>query len=70
MSNKIKLFKSIIVDESHKCKDTSTQQSKLVLRIAQGKEYVYLLTGTPVVNKPIDLFPQFGHNESTWKLWR
>ncbi|WP_083243940.1 DEAD/DEAH box helicase [Formosa sp. Hel1_33_131] len=58
MNDKINLFKSVIVDESHRCKDTSTQQSKLVLRICQGKEYVYLLTGTPVVNKPIDLFPQ------------
>lgn len=58
MNEKINLFKSVIVDESHRCKDTSTQQSKLTLRICQGKEYVYLLTGTPVVNKPIDLFPQ------------
>lgn len=58
MNKNINLFKSIIVDESHRCKDTSTQQSKLTLRICQGKEYVYLLTGTPVVNKPIDLFPQ------------
>ena len=34
------------------------QQSKLTLRVAHGKENVILLSGTPVVNKPIDLFPQ------------
>lgn len=49
---------SMIVDESHRCKDTKTQQAKIVLKIAQGKNVRILLTGTPVVNKPIDLFPQ------------
>lgn len=52
------LFKSVIIDESHRCKDTKTQQTKLALRIAMGKEWRILLTGTPVVNKPIDLFSQ------------
>jgi len=51
-------IKSIIIDESHRVKDPSTLQSKLCLRIASGKEYVILLTGTPVVNRPVDLFPQ------------
>lgn len=58
MDDRINLFKSIIVDESHRCKNPSTQQAKLTLRISQHKEWVILLTGTPVVNKPIDLFPQ------------
>lgn len=52
------LFKSLIVDESHRCKDTKTQQAKITLKLAQGKNVRLLLTGTPVVNKPIDLFPQ------------
>ncbi len=52
------LFKSVIIDESHRCKDSKTQQTKFALRIAQGKEWRILLTGTPVVNKPIDLFAQ------------
>lgn len=58
MDERIGLFKSVIVDESHRCKDTGTQQSKLTLRICLEKEYVFLLTGTPVINKPRDLFPQ------------
>lgn len=58
MKDTIDLFKSVIVDESHRCKDSGTLQSKLVLRICNKKENVLLLTGTPVVNKPVDLFPQ------------
>lgn len=58
MDERVKLFKSIIVDESHRCKNPSTQQAKLTLNIALDKEWVILLTGTPVVNRPIDLFPQ------------
>ena len=60
MRPNIDLFKSIVIDESHRVKDTATQQSKLCLRIAMKKEWVILLTGTPVVNKPIDLYPQLG----------
>jgi SWI/SNF-related matrix-associated actin-dependent regulator 1 of chromatin subfamily A len=40
------------------CKDGKTMQSKLTMGIAKGKEYILGLTGTPVVNKPIDLIPQ------------
>lgn len=55
---RISLFRTIIIDESHKCKTSSTQQSKFVQGIAQGKEYVLELTGTPVVNNNIDLVQQ------------
>lgn len=54
----INLFSSVIIDESHKCKDGTTQQTKFVMGIARGKEYAFALTGTPLVNKPIDLIPQ------------
>lgn len=67
MKSTIDLFKTVIVDESHRCKDSTTLQSKLVLRICHKKENVILLTGTPVVNKPVDLFPQLaimGHAEN------
>jgi SWI/SNF-related matrix-associated actin-dependent regulator 1 of chromatin subfamily A len=58
MNPRIGLFKSVIMDESHRCKDSSTQQAKIALQICKGKEWVILLSGTPVVNKPVDLFPQ------------
>lgn len=55
---RINLFRSIIIDESHKCKSSHTQQSKYVQGIAEGKEYVLELTGTPVVNNNEDLVQQ------------
>lgn len=54
----IDLFDAVIIDEVHRCKDGKTQQSKFVMGITRGKEWVLALTGTPVVNKPIDLIPQ------------
>ncbi len=67
MNPKIDLFKSVIIDESHRLKDPSTQQTKITLRITMNKKWVIALTGTPVVNKPIDLFPQLAmlsrHNQ-------
>lgn len=56
--DRVKLFRSVIIDESHKCKSTHTQQSKYVQGIAEGKEYVLELTGTPVVNNNEDLIQQ------------
>lgn len=58
--SKIKLFKSVVCDESHRVKDVKTQTTKFVKGITVGKDYVYLLTGTPVVNKPDDLLSQIG----------
>lgn len=55
---RIKLFRTVIIDESHKCKTATTQQSKFVQGIAQGKEYILELTGTPVVNNNVDLVQQ------------
>lgn len=59
-SNKINLFKAIVADESHRVKDIKTQQAKFTKGVCSGKEYILLLTGTPVVNKPRDLVSQLG----------
>ena len=55
---RISLFRSVIIDESHKCKSTKTQQSKFVEGICKGKEYILELPGTPVVNDNTDLIQQ------------
>lgn len=56
--SRIDLFKSVIIDESHKCKSSKAQQSKFVEGICKSKEYVFALTGTPVVNNNTDLIQQ------------
>lgn len=55
---RIHLFRSVIIDESHKCKSSKTQQSKYVEGICKGKRWVFALTGTPVVNNNTDLIQQ------------
>lgn len=54
----IDFFDGVIIDEIHRCKDGKTQQSKFCMGIAKGKEWIIGLTGTPLVNKPLDLVPQ------------
>lgn len=55
---RVRLFKSVIIDESHKCKSSKTQQAKFVEGICKGKRWVLALTGTPVVNNNTDLVQQ------------
>lgn len=52
------LFRSVIIDESHRVKDASAQQTIFTKGICTGKPYVICLSGTPVVNRPEDLVSQ------------
>lgn len=54
----IKIFRSVIIDESHRVKDPTAQQTIFTKGICTGKEWVLLLSGTPVVNRPDDLKAQ------------
>ena len=54
----IKVFRSIIIDESHRVKDPSAQQTIFTRGIADGKQWRILLSGTPVVNRAEDLVSQ------------
>lgn len=58
----VNLFKSVIIDESHRVKDFGAQQTKFTTGIADGiaedKEWKITLTGTPVLNNHTDLIPQ------------
>jgi SWI/SNF-related matrix-associated actin-dependent regulator 1 of chromatin subfamily A len=51
----------IVFDEAHYLKNRTSQRSKLAERLAGGARgsspHVYLLTGTPLTNRPRDLFP-------------
>lgn len=54
----IKVFRSVIVDESHRVKDPSAQQTIFTRGIVEGKQWRILLSGTPVVNHAEDLVSQ------------
>ena len=49
----------LILDESHKCKDFRSKRTKQLLRMSPKTKYRYILTGTPILNSPMDLFSQF-----------
>ena len=54
----INVFRSVIMDESHRLKDPSAQQTMFTRGIVEGKEWRILLSGTPVVNHAQDLVAQ------------
>ncbi|MDY4650597.1 MAG: DEAD/DEAH box helicase [Muribaculaceae bacterium] len=54
----VSLFKSVIIDECHRVKDPTAQQTKFTRGIVEGKQWRILLSGTPVVNRPADLLAQ------------
>lgn len=45
-----------IFDEAHYAKDTKAIRTKAVLAIAEHLKQVYMMTGTPVLNRPIEMF--------------
>lgn len=58
ISEKVKVgdIETVILDEAHYMKDTKTIRTKASLEIVKDAKQVYLLTGTPVINRPIELF--------------
>jgi SWI/SNF-related matrix-associated actin-dependent regulator 1 of chromatin subfamily A len=48
--------KVLILDESHKIKSSSTTRTKSVKKLAKGISHVICLSGTPIENKPIEIF--------------
>ena len=45
-----------IPDEAHYIKGAKTRRAKATLEIIDGMEYVFMLTGTPLMNRPAELF--------------
>lgn len=50
------MYDTVIVDEAHYVKEESAQRTQAVLDVVSEVERVYLLTGTPMLNRPIELY--------------
>lgn len=59
-NEQISIFKSVIIDESHYIKDPTVKRAKFTYGLSRHlkEKGVYLLSGTPVLNNPVDLFSQ------------
>lgn len=49
----------VIYDESQKCKSAQSERHKKLIPISDAATHRYILTGTPVLNNPMDLFGQY-----------
>jgi len=59
--NLLKLLdpKILIVDESHKFKNPTAKRTKLLVELSGRIKHKFILTGTPVLNSPMDLYSQY-----------
>lgn len=51
----INKFDMIVVDEAHKCKEPTAQQTQNLLKLTNA-QYKVALTGTVILNSPLDVF--------------
>jgi SNF2-related domain len=55
----------LVVDECHRCKNPDANRSRAVYGIKAKR--IAFLTGTPLVNRPVELFPIISHlDRETW----
>ena len=55
---KLGSFNVLILDESHYTKNKNAKRTKAIMRLARQTPHVFLLTGTPAPNKPVELWTQ------------
>jgi SWI/SNF-related matrix-associated actin-dependent regulator 1 of chromatin subfamily A len=48
--------KVLICDEAHYIKSNKARRTKAVRKLAKGIDYIQFLTGTPIENRPIEMF--------------
>lgn len=61
----------VLVEEAHNFKDRKTKQYKALRKIISRSVHTYLITGTPIMNNPADVFNLFSlldpHILGSWK---
>lgn len=50
-------WSTVILDESHRIKTPTAKRTKSAIKIMKATPRVYALSGTPIPNKPIELWP-------------
>lgn len=50
---------AMVLDESHKVKDPKAKRTKFATTLADEAIFKYILSGTPILNSPMDIFSQF-----------
>lgn len=56
--NFVRRCQFIIADESHYLKSTTAQRSKAITPLLKSAKRALLLSGTPALSRPVELFPQ------------
>ena len=54
-------YQFVILDESHMIKDWKSGRSQAVEPLAKNSRYLVLLSGTPALSRPIELYSQVFH---------
>lgn len=49
----------MILDESHRIKNHKSKRAKAILKLSDQCQYKYILSGTPILNSPADIFMQY-----------
>ncbi|XP_046406461.1 SWI/SNF-related matrix-associated actin-dependent regulator of chromatin subfamily A-like protein 1 [Ischnura elegans] len=56
--DKLTRFQTIVVDESHSLKNSKSVRSQVAFKVLRNARRVILLSGTPALSKPIELYHQ------------
>lgn len=63
-------FKVMIIDESHLVKSTKARRSQLTKKLSRKIKHILMLSGTPLLNCPADLFNQLNIlDPAKWSNW-
>lgn len=63
-------FTTVIIDEAHYIKNHKAKRTKAVQKVAEKAKYVIALSGTPFLNRPIELYPTLATLQpDKWNFW-